>query len=190
VGNAKLQAKRTTTSLDINSPQTSDNPQTSDVSTSKDKKKSPVPFSNAFMVSAFVSSALADNKNTESLQHFWGLDDYELAQSMSDSLSDFLRKMNPRDPLDSLALQQLYMHSLRAISLCAKASNERDVEKSKILHGAADSASNTYRRLMQSFDERRKPARQSIVAMGQTNVAEQQVVQNIQSDGQKKSQTN
>jgi hypothetical protein len=67
--------------------------------------------------------------------------------------------------------------------LCAQASNESDVEKAKILHEAADSASNTYRRLMQSFDERRKPSRQPI---GQTNVARQQIVQNIRSDGQKK----
>jgi hypothetical protein len=63
--------------------------------------------------------------------------------------------------------------------LCAQASNESDVEKAKILHEAADSASNTYRRLMQRFDERRNPSRQPIVAIGQTNVARQQVVQNI-----------
>lgn len=109
---------------------------------------------------------------------------------MYDSLANFSKNMKPRDASDFLALEQLFLHHFRAISLCAKASNEPDIEKGKILHEAANSASNTYRRLMQSFDERRKPARQSIVAMGQTNVADQQVVQNIHSDGQKKSQTN
>src|ERR1700676_1573978 len=59
-------------------------------------------------------------------------------------------------------------------------------QKAKIPHEAADSASNTYRRLMQSFDERRKPSRQPIVTIGQTNVARQQIVQNIRSDAQKK----
>lgn len=39
--------------------------------------------------------------------------------------------MNPRDELDSLALQQLHLHHLRAIGLCVKASDERDVEKAK-----------------------------------------------------------
>ena len=188
MGNAKLQAKGTTTSLGVN--QTSGKPQPSDVvSPSKDQKKSPLSLPRAFTASAFVS-IMAVNEYTEFVQRHLGLDDYGLVQSLVDSLFDFLRKMNPRDELDSLALQQLHLHHLRAIGLCVKASDERDVEKSKILHEAADSASNTYRRLMLSFDERRKPPRQSIVAMGQTNVADQQVVQNIQSDGQKKSQTN
>ena len=188
MGNAKLQAKRTTTSLDINNPQTSGNPQTSDVVSTSKYEKSPFSFLDAWTACAFIGTGVS-NANAESVRHLLGLDSYGLTKLMYDSLLDFFEKMKPRDDLDLLALQQLYLHHLRAIGLCAKAYNEPDVEKGKILHEAADSASNTFRRLMKSFDERRKPPRQSIV-VGQTNVAEQQVVQNIHSDGQKKSQTN
>jgi hypothetical protein len=137
---------------------------------------------------AFIDTVV--NENVELVRGLLGLDRDELTKSMYDSLLDFSEKMKPRDALDLFSLEQLYLHHFRAIGLCAKASNEPDIEKGKILHEAANSASNAYRRLMQSFDECRKPLRQSIVAIGQTNVANQQVVQNIQSDEQKKLQTN
>lgn len=65
MGNAKLQAKRTTTSLDINNPQTSDV-----VSTSKDEKKS-ISFFDAWTVCAFISTGVV-NENAELVRHFLG----------------------------------------------------------------------------------------------------------------------
>ena len=113
-----------------------------------------------------------------------GLRDEDFLVGIHGGFADFVRKMKPRDPLEELAIQQLLVNHARVLSLARKASRQTGPKMIKVLNEVCDGASNSFRRLMAALAEYRKPTRQQAVvaieqANLQTNVAAQQIVQNL-----------
>lgn len=118
----------------------------------------------------------------------FGLDKDATSAGVHDAFDGFVKGMKPRDPLEKLALEQLLLNHLRTLALSQQACAQTGPEMIEVLNGAADRASGAFRRLMIAFGEYRKPRSQSIVAIGQANVASQQIVQNV--DGKQKKPAN
>jgi hypothetical protein len=140
------------------------------------------------ILSVCASGASADKiLNFDIIGSAFGLDKNATSVGINDAFDEFVKGMKPRDPLEKLALEQLLLNHVRTLSLCQQACAQTSPEMIKILNEAADRASGAFRRLMAAFSEYRKP-RQSIVAIGQANVASQQIVQNV--DAQRKKPAN
>lgn len=111
--------------------------------------------------------------------------------AMADASISFLLKMvdemNHRDPLEEmLVLQALWTH-MRVAHLSALCCHQTNLEPMQTLHEITDRASNTFRKLMLALAEYRNPRQaDSFVAIRQANVAQQQLVQNIQDGSSQK----
>ena len=101
--------------------------------------------------------------------------------------TELVARMKPRDPLeDMLVMQCLWAHG-RVAHLSMLANQQTSVETSQQVNDSADKASNTFRRLMLALVEYRRPPKlgDNFTAIKQANIANQQVVQNIDSPEKK-----
>jgi hypothetical protein len=113
------------------------------------------------------------------LQTFARSDD--LDKSTLQYISDILTGMKPRDAFEEmLIMQALWTHN-RVAQLSSFVGAQKNVKWSQHMHDAADRASNTFRRLMLALAEYRRPPRSdAFMAIKQANLAQQQVVQNVE----------
>jgi hypothetical protein len=89
--------------------------------------------------------------------------------------------MHPKDPLDALAITQALMAHVRAVWLTELATKQSNVQALGIINEAADRASGTFVRLLRAIPEYRQPKNPSAtLSIGQANVAQQQLVHNVQ----------
>ncbi|MBX3322008.1 MAG: hypothetical protein KF757_03345 [Phycisphaeraceae bacterium] len=102
-------------------------------------------------------------------------------------VEDFFERMQPRDPAEELLVSQMLMAHARTVRLTMMATSASDLDHIRILNEHAERASNTYRRLMLTLTDYRRPAKQgdTITAIQQANFASQQVVLNGDSHGTK-----
>ena len=93
---------------------------------------------------------------------------------------DTVERMKPRDPMEEMLVAQAVMAHVRALHLSSLAPQQTQVGNVRVTNEYADRASNTFRRLMLALAEYRKPPRvgDSYTAIGQANIAGQQVVVN------------
>jgi len=103
-----------------------------------------------------------------------------LLKSATDATLAFQRQMHPKDALERLALAQVLMTHARAAWLTKLATTQTDVPSVVAINEACERASGTFVRLMRGIGEYRQPPSPSTtVSIGQANVAQQQIVQNI-----------
>jgi hypothetical protein len=88
--------------------------------------------------------------------------------------------MAPRDALEEMLIIQAIVTHARALHLNHLATRQERPITVRTVNEYADRASNTYRRLMLALAEYRRPPRPAanFTAIGQANVAQQQVVVN------------
>ena len=110
-----------------------------------------------------------------------------LKSTAADYVRDVLKRMDPRDPLEELLIVQCLWTHARVAHLTNLASRQTTAEGSKRLNDSACKASNTLRRHMLALAEYRRPPRagDTFTAIKQANIAQQQVVQNVESGGSK-----
>ncbi|GJM19643.1 MAG: hypothetical protein DHS20C14_18560 [Phycisphaeraceae bacterium] len=132
------------------------------------------------MAGAVYGNAIAQRLE----QMFSGID---LGESAVTYARDLIERMNPRDPAEEMLIVQMLMAHVRVLHLTDLAAKQTGLDGVRTVHEHADRASNTYRRLMLALSEYPKPPRTpgSFTAIGQANIAQQQVVQNQErgSDG-------
>lgn len=94
-------------------------------------------------------------------------------------VDDTLERMNARDPVEEMLVQQLLFCQSRIAYLTKKANHQDGLKQLQVVSEALDRAHNTFRRLVQALSDYRnpRPAR-NFTAIGQFNQAGQQVVQN------------
>jgi hypothetical protein len=81
---------------------------------------------------------------------------------------------------------QLVLTHARVLHLSDLANRQQGMEQIRTVHEYTDRASNTFRRLMLTLAEyRRPPSATSFTAIRQANIANQQVVQNHENFGTK-----
>lgn len=114
--------------------------------------------------------------------------DFNLSESAMLYARQMLERMAPRDPMEEMLISQALLAHARVMHLTSLANSQERLESIRTIHEYADRASNTYRRLMLALAEYRKPpkAGDSYTAIGQANIAGQQVVVN----GENKNATN
>ena len=94
---------------------------------------------------------------------------------------NFAGQMQPKDPLEGLALTQALLADARSAWLAKLATTQRDAHALGIILQACEAASGTFVKLMRAIAEYRRPdGSTTTVSIGQANVAHQQVIQNIQ----------
>ncbi len=109
-----------------------------------------------------------------------------IAQSAMVYVADLIERMSPRDPAEEMLVVQLVLTHARVLHLTDLANRQQGMEQIRTMHEHADRASNTYRRLMLTLAEYRRPAAAtSFTAIRQANIANQQVVQNHENSGTK-----
>jgi len=92
----------------------------------------------------------------------------------------FVQQMNPKDPLEKLAVMEALWTHARLARMSQLAVRQTTPEGLRVVNEACDRAANTFRRLMLAIDEHRRPASSdSWIAIQQANLAQQQVVQNV-----------
>ncbi len=103
---------------------------------------------------------------------------------------DAHRKMAPRDPVEEMLVTQMILTHARVMHLTGLLGKQTTSDGVKIISEYTDRASNTYRRLMLTLSEYRRPPRtgDTFAVVIQANIANQQVVQNHES--QEESTTN
>jgi hypothetical protein len=107
-----------------------------------------------------------------------------IAQSAMLYVDDLIERMSPRDPAEEMLVTQLVLTHARVLHLTDLANRQQGLEQIRTMHEYTDRASNTYRRLMLTLAEyRRPPAESSFTAIRQANIANQQVVQNHENSG-------
>ena len=86
----------------------------------------------------------------------------------------------PRDPFEQMLLSQMVQTHARLMHLNLMAPQQKNLKWFALMNEAADRAANTFRRQVLALAEYRRPPRpaQSFTAIGQANIAAQQVVQN------------
>lgn len=90
-----------------------------------------------------------------------------------------MESLKPRDPLEEMLIIQALWHHARLAELTVNAPAQKNPEWFKLYHEAADRCANTFRRLMLTLAEYRRPHRGdnfTVVHAGQANLANQQVV--------------
>jgi hypothetical protein len=97
--------------------------------------------------------------------------------------------VKPRDALEEMLVVQMAWTHARLARLSAIAHNQEHRGNVQVIHDACDQAANTFRRQMLALAEYRRPAAQagSFVAIRQANVANQQVVQNVEAQSPNRS---
>jgi len=109
-----------------------------------------------------------------------------MVDSSTDYVIDFIKGISPRDSVEQLLASQMLLTHMRVLHLNNLAQQQTLVKTVQVLNEAADRAANTFRRQVLSLAEYRRPPRQSnFTAIGQANIANQQVVQNGKTENQK-----
>lgn len=94
--------------------------------------------------------------------------------------------VQPRDAIEEMLLLQLAWTHARIARLSSIAPNQTSAANVRVVNDACDRATNMFRRMMLALSEYRRPPRNdSFVAIRQANVANQQVVQNVQGSAAK-----
>ena len=103
-----------------------------------------------------------------------------LPQSAAAYAADLFNRLAPRDPFEEMLIIQAIVTHARALHLNHLATRQDRPTTLRTVNEYADRASNTYRRLMLAFAEYRRPPRPpaNFTAIGQANLAQQQVVVN------------
>jgi hypothetical protein len=115
-----------------------------------------------------------------------GLAQGPLFEAAAFATANFQEQMRPKDALERLALAQALMAHGRVACLTKLAATKTDVPSIIAINEACDRATATFVRLMRAINEYRQPPRPgTTVSIGQANLAQQQVVQNIR-EGQQK----
>ncbi|MCC7349404.1 MAG: hypothetical protein IT446_02445 [Phycisphaerales bacterium] len=92
-----------------------------------------------------------------------------------------MESIRPRNAIEEMLVLQMAWTHARLGNLSSLAGRQASVEAAKMIHEAADRAANTFRRQMLALADYRRPARSdAFVAIKQANVAQQQVVQNVE----------
>jgi hypothetical protein len=105
----------------------------------------------------------------------------ELGDASWQAPLQFQQQMRAKDALERLAYTQILMAHARTAWLATLATRQTDVKALAIILEACDRASSTFVKLMRATSEYRQPKiPPTNVSIGQANVAQQQVVQNIQ----------
>jgi hypothetical protein len=90
--------------------------------------------------------------------------------------------VQPRDAIEEMLVVQMAWTHARLARLSSIAHNQEHRGNVRVVHDACDRAANTFRRQMLSLADYRRPAQPaSFVAIKQANLANQQVVQNVES---------
>ncbi len=115
-------------------------------------------------------------------------DKMSLGQELLDAASlapvSLHEQMRPRDALERMALMQILLAHGRVAWHTKQLTAQTDAQSLGIISEACERASGTFVRLMRAFAEyRRPPTSGTTVAIGQANLANQQMVQNIQKGG-------
>ena len=92
-----------------------------------------------------------------------------------------LNDMKPKDPIEEmLVMQALWTHA-RVAKLSGLAVQQSNLQALEIINGACDRAANSFRRLALALSEYRHPrSGDQFVAIKQANLADQQVIQNLE----------
>lgn len=102
-----------------------------------------------------------------------------IAQLFFESIRE---SVQPRDALEEMLLVQMAWTHARLARLSAIATDQEQRANVQIVHDACDRAANTFRRQMLTLAEYRRPPQPgNFVAIKQANLANQQVVQNVES---------
>ncbi|MCC7388134.1 MAG: hypothetical protein IT431_05130 [Phycisphaerales bacterium] len=104
----------------------------------------------------------------------------DLADGGCNFIEDMLDRMGPRDPLEEMLIIQAALAHARVLHLSEYANRQERLESIRTVNEYADRASNTFRRAMLALAEYRRPPRApgNFTAIGQANIAAQQVVSN------------
>jgi len=104
----------------------------------------------------------------------------QLLEMAAVAARSFQKQMRPKDALESLALTQAFMTHGRVAWLTKLAASQKDPQSLVTINEACDRASGTFVRLMRGISEYRQPKNLgTAISIGQANLAQQQVVQNI-----------
>jgi len=102
-----------------------------------------------------------------------------IAESSAKFVCDLMERFKARDPIEEMLFSQMVLTYGRMAYLTAYADQQSNIKWATMMHEAADRAANTFRRQMLALAEYRRPLRaNSFTAIGQANIAQQQVVQN------------
>jgi hypothetical protein len=88
--------------------------------------------------------------------------------------------MQPRDAIEEMLVIQMAWAHARLARLTRLAADQTSTANVRVLNDACDRASNTFRRMVQALGDYRGPSQRTFVAIKQANVANQQVVQNVE----------
>ena len=89
--------------------------------------------------------------------------------------------VQPRDAVEEMLLFQMAWQHARLSRLSAISCQQENRENLRVVNDACDRAANTFRRQVLALAEYRRPARtDAFVAIKQANLANQQVVQNVE----------
>jgi hypothetical protein len=89
--------------------------------------------------------------------------------------------VQPRDAIEEMLVVQMAWTHARLARLSAIAQDQQQRRNVQVVHDACDRAANTFRRQMLTLADYRRPAQPSnFVAIAQANLANQQVVQNVE----------
>ena len=112
--------------------------------------------------------------------------DNPIAESSAKFVCDLMLRFKARDPVEEMLFSQMVLTYGRMVSLTASVDLQSNIKWATMMHEAADRAANTFRRQMLALAEYRRPPRtNSFTAIGQANIAQQQVVQNGNSENEK-----
>jgi hypothetical protein len=104
---------------------------------------------------------------------------YPFLENAIDYVRDVLTQMQPRDPMERMLIEQsLWLHA-RLVRLSVQAATATGEQNLRTLNEAAERVANTYRRHMQALKDYRSASWPKFVAIGQANLANQQVVHPI-----------
>ncbi len=92
------------------------------------------------------------------------------------ALEQYLEEMVPRDPVERALAVQMYWLHVRIGKLTQLAGLHDELDTLKAVWAALDSATNTYRRLAQAWQQLRTPRPVQFIKGQQVNVGEQQVI--------------
>jgi hypothetical protein len=102
-----------------------------------------------------------------------------LDKSKTAFIVDLWERFKPRDAVEEMLLIQMIQTHCRHMYLSVYAEQQKNLKWSGLMYDAAESAANTFRRQMLALAEYRRPPRpKSFTAIGQANIAQQQIVQN------------
>ena len=103
----------------------------------------------------------------------------ELLEAAGPGALSLQEQMRPKDALERLALTQALLAHGRAAWLTKLLTRHTNAQSLAIISEACERAAGTFARLMRAIAEYRRPPNSSTTVIGQANLAEQQVVQNI-----------